>query len=377
MAANDPDDELLSLVDDDDGGGIADLLVEQDHGDADHDAGGLELDDSQQDEIRQIFLTSLPQYLEPVDQMVAQVFSGQDKNQEAKKTLNTTLASISEAAERLGIDDVSASVERVREELLLLDDDNADEVEEAVQSELDRIKSIASGGAPVPSGGEERAQTLFVALKDAPGVDAAMLEKLTAAGLVTVDQVKMARFDEIVAVTGLSAEQVKTLLAALNVGAGRATEATATPSAAPVSEAVTQPGRVDAELAKTLRAQVEEEVELGELRVDVLRAQELLDGLQQALVVAERNQERLHRTFSDSCDRLADRIEVLCKARAKLEDQKRNKEAQQMTLERLRDEVRALDSEERRAHDEHTKLSQRMDALVESVEQMLTPSRRT
>jgi hypothetical protein len=374
----DPDDELVSFDDDDDGTGIADMLVEQDHAEEDdHDAGGLELDDSQQDEIRLIFLTSLPQYLEPVDQMVEQVFSGQDKNQDAKKTLNTTLASISEAAERLGINDVSASVERVREELLLLDDDNAAEVEKVVQQELANIKSIASGGgaAPPAAASGEKAQTLFVALKGAPGVDSAVLERLTSAGLVTVDQLKMARFDEIVAVTGLDAEQVKTVLAALGHEGPMPADRAAPPAARSTSDS--ELDRVEADLARTLNTQLEEEEQLAALRVEILRASELFEGLQQALVVAERNQERMHRSFSDSCDRLADRIEVLCKARARVEEQKRQKQAQEESLERLRDEVHALDSEERRAHNEHTKLSQRMDALVESVEQMLTPSRRT
>ena len=37
-------------------------------------ADGLELDDQQANEIRNIFLTTLPQYLEPVEEMLDQLF---------------------------------------------------------------------------------------------------------------------------------------------------------------------------------------------------------------------------------------------------------------------------------------------------------------
>ena len=50
-----------------------------------------------------------------------------------------------------------------------------------------------------------RAQTIIAAFKHVEGIDRAVLEKLTAAGLVTVDQIEMARPDEIAAVTGLFA----------------------------------------------------------------------------------------------------------------------------------------------------------------------------
>ena len=58
-----------------------------------------------------------------------------------------------------------------------------------------------------------------------------------------------------------------------------------------------------------------------------------------------------------------------------VEDQKRDKEVQQASLARLREQVSMLDAEERRAHTEQTKLSGKVDALIESVEQMLTPRR--
>ena len=63
----------------------------------DDEASGLEMDREQSEEIEQVFLSTLPQYLEPVEQMVNELFSADSGGEETHQALTATLASLSAA----------------------------------------------------------------------------------------------------------------------------------------------------------------------------------------------------------------------------------------------------------------------------------------
>ena len=81
---------------------------------ADDIAGAVELDSFQAKEIRTIFFTTLPEYLEPVEQMIEQLLDPAGAAPEVRDPLCATLSSISQAAARIGIDEVPALLDRMR-----------------------------------------------------------------------------------------------------------------------------------------------------------------------------------------------------------------------------------------------------------------------
>ena len=196
--------------DDDDDESFLDILEEGVY--ADDEGDGLELDESQAREIRHVFLTTLPQYLEPVEQMLEQLLAdGADAG--VLDALETTLSSIGAAAARLGIEDICDALEIIGEQVTQLHEQgwSDPELRRAVMASLRRIERIAAGtvGDSIALEGElpekKRGETLVTAFRDIEGIDPSALQRLTAAGIVSVDQLQMARPHEIVAVSGLSA----------------------------------------------------------------------------------------------------------------------------------------------------------------------------
>src|SRR5215467_9401659 len=88
----------------------------------DESSGGLELDAQQVAELRQIFLTTLPDYLQPIKEMVARLSSEADEDGEIRAGLSKTIALIGEAASRVKLDDVARSMETLREDVILFGD---------------------------------------------------------------------------------------------------------------------------------------------------------------------------------------------------------------------------------------------------------------
>jgi hypothetical protein len=181
----------------------------------DEDAdGGLELDAQQSEEIRQIFGTTLPQYLLPVEEMVGRLLSGtaDDKTGEA---LLGTLSSLRDAASRMGFESASGLMEQLSVKVQDLLEEAQEEVpreaREGILGDLLELKDLAEsmGGAADP---DQVSETLFKALEGMQGLDQEALGKLSAAGVLTVSQLREARPDEVAAVTGLELEQVHQML---------------------------------------------------------------------------------------------------------------------------------------------------------------------
>jgi hypothetical protein len=97
-----------------DGDAEIDLLPEEAGEIADDAGDGLEIDARQSEEIRRIFGTTLPQYLEPVEEMVQQILT-EKPAEETVDALLGTLSSLGQAASRVGFEEVVVQLERFRE----------------------------------------------------------------------------------------------------------------------------------------------------------------------------------------------------------------------------------------------------------------------
>src|SRR5262249_12690610 len=153
--------------------------------DDDEGADGLELDAQQAAEIRQIFLTSLPDYLEPMKEMVARLKAEPDENGEIRGGLAKTIASIGAAAERMKLDDIVRSMEALREDVVLVGDPSEapGPLHERIVAALASLERLARGGG-ASARPEGRGETLVAALRGFEQIDNAALQKLLQAGVV-------------------------------------------------------------------------------------------------------------------------------------------------------------------------------------------------
>jgi hypothetical protein len=252
-----------------DDGDAGSILSFGDHDGSDADSSGLEIGEDQAEEIKRIFLVTLPQYLEPVEQMIDQLFAGREgETGDGWQALVATLSSLSAAAARIGFDDIRVGLDRMSDLVGRADAGSAPgELRVQLLAELGRIRTVATGTAePAPRAG---GQTVLAALRELGAVDEHVLQRLTTAGLVTVDQLLMADTDEVVAVTGLETEVVEGVLDALS-----RRSRPAAPSATAGENVVEMQLGEDAlrtQLGRKLRALVELEAGTEELRAEVAR----------------------------------------------------------------------------------------------------------
>jgi len=176
---------------------------------------GLETDDRQAAEIRDIFATAFPQYLVPIEEIVEELTSGKPDPESADVVL-TMLASLIEASHRMGVESTSAALSEVHAAIAAVDWKSGalapDRRERIVTSfrELKRgsdAMAAAGGVAELP-----KAQTIYSLLRDNADVPEKTLRKLGAAGLVTVEQVAGAKPEEIAVVAGIEVEVARRLI---------------------------------------------------------------------------------------------------------------------------------------------------------------------
>jgi hypothetical protein len=279
------------------------ILLEESSG-PDEGSADLELDQFQATEIREIFLTTLPEYLEPVRQMIDQMFSASGGHPEIRDALETTLSSIQTAALRVGIDDVASVVDRMRTQIIELGRGavSVEDAREGISLELSEIERIASS---ITSGvaTSTRSETIVSALGRLPALDRGVLEKLTAAGLVTVDQIRMADPGEIVAVSGLDAAVVAEIVRALAAQPQPQPEPTVMPA-----EAASAPPGLEAKLELAWRAQVELELSLEQARADLLQLRTKIAERRHELGDAHARREALRASIRDQRSRIARRL---------------------------------------------------------------------
>jgi hypothetical protein len=285
------------------------IVLEESSG-PDEGSADLELDQFQATEIREIFLTTLPEYLEPVRQMLDQLFSPAGAQPEIREALETTLGSIHTAAVRVGIDDVAGAVDRMRAGILELGPDptTADQARARISIELSEIERIASS-VGAPAGTAARAETIVAALGRLTQVDKSVLQKLTAAGLVTVDQIRMADPGEIVAVSGLSADVVAEIVRALSEPPTEMAQFE--PDTAGTPEA-----RLAAKLETSLREQLELELAIERARGELLRARTGVAEHQHQIAAANERRESLRVALRDERAQIARRLARLAEVKA-------------------------------------------------------------
>jgi hypothetical protein len=347
--------------------GLDGVLVQEGPGE-DDDCSQLEIDDFQTQEIRQIFLTTLPDYLEPVRQMTAQLFSGTDGQEEVRKALDTTLGSIAVAASRVEINDVCATVERLRAELGRFGQVDEAQTREAVARGLREIEQLAAAAGVRPEAARVGApvQTIVQAFDRIQHIDRSVLRRLTAAGLVSVQQIRMARPDEIVAVTGLSPAVVDALVAALGSDAdSRAPSTCAEPSVPSAADPL------QAELAQSLRVQVDTEVQLDELRGEILQRRLSVAALSEEASTAEQRCGELRQQLLRSRKEGADRLATLASARAQRAKLERRQAEQKDAV--VRAEQKLIELERERASEEQAQglTAESLGTLVSRLRRMV------
>ncbi len=372
--ASDAPEDHEEHEDHEDGLGWADFgkdtfLAEGETGEDEGD--GLKLDAAQQEEIRCIFLTTLPQYLEPVEQMIDQLFPAggpaapQSVDAETFDALTATLASLSEASSRMGFEDVCRGLDRMGDRMSRRrGDSDSDETElrELLLDDLQLIRDITAEFADGQVDVAESSLTIVAALGHVQGVERHVLGRLTTAGLVRVDQLLMARPDEIVAVTGLPPHVVDTLLAALRSGDSPAAE-----HAAPSPPVIT----TQSQLSSRLAAQAAAQASIDDLQTKVQHAR----ARSAALVVEVED-------TTSSCDRarselarLGTRFDLLAaklgQLRAGNEVLERKLSGDHELLQMTERRVDELQATRRDLASEQLEFDGEVSALVERVENML------
>ena len=338
------------------------MLLGEHHGD-DDSGSHLEIDDFQSNEIRQIFLTTLPDYLEPVRQMVEQLLAGGEGRDVLLETLDKTLASISAAATRIEIYDVNTVVERSRARLKRVDEIDDMELRADIFGDLRELEQMASAvsGEPPPAGGSS--QTLVAAFSELKDVDRSALQSLTAAGLVTVEQLRMAEPSEVVAVTGLAPSVVDAILAAIG-GSSRKRGAPSPPHGS------TSADPLEAELAAKLRAQVEAEVRVDEVRGHILELRTGLGHLGDELRAAERRAAELAERRVELRTELAERLASLSAERAERARLERTGVELEAKLSHWQRELEHLGRERASVDDEQRDAAVGIASLVAEVERI-------
>lgn len=299
------------------------------------DGGSLEIDDRQEKEIRHIVLTTLPQYLLPVEQMARQLFDHYDPA--LAGTLAATVESVATAVARVGVTDVAGPLGQLHRQLQVLTASGASSptVRGTILGLIEEATARASpsgGGGPVaPS--EDAGPTLVEAFPRLSGIGEHALQKLTAAGLIMVDQILQARPDEIVSVSGLEPGRVNSLVRQLRERYGTVTPtATAPPSgtnraaipasipeppdaSGPFGASVAEP----AELEGHLQAQVEAEARTDKARADLLRAQVEVRAARQDLESVQAQKSETLGRLQSSRERLAAQLVTMSELRSERE----------------------------------------------------------
>ena len=387
---------------DDEGEGDS-FLEEFVDGGAESDSGhdGLELDDAQADEIRNIFLTTLPQYVDPVADMIAQLFSSDVPDANLRSTLITTLDSIGTAAARIGVDDALIAITRLRTDIerIRLDAPVPPGLQDQIFEGLAGLRGLSGGDHSPDSRSSSR--TLVAAFAQLDGLDSSVLERFSAAGLVTVDQLEMATLDEIVAVSGVSTSVVEELMAALGGGGrdgvrDRLDSATADlPSAAqtpdlpafvedppdrhpqqemPDSESKDEGlSALREELARRLRRQVDAEADVDELRVAIQRKRAGLIDLRRTQEAVEERRSVLQRDLADADTEVLNALSSMAEVRSQETALSRRESEINRAHEMATEQIVALERELRGIAEEQDEVAERLAQLAGRTRDLIKP----
>jgi hypothetical protein len=340
----------------------------------DDNDGFLEVDDRQSEEIREIFGTSFPQYLQPVEEIIEQVLSGKGDT-ESLEALDGMLASLEAASLQMGFEDVHKLLDHLHKRVSELDCASSDpvpaDVREAILGDILELRDLAEkmgGGGPTES--HKRQNTIFTALKGKKGIGDLVLRRLSAAGLVTVEQLRMAKPDEIGAVTGLGPDIVQNLLEVLSEE-----EASAAPPQEPqaVEKAAGMPAEVESlhqQVLGKLRAEVEAESFLEELKTEVRRLRSRVLERRAQLNSLEESLGATKRSLRLLSGRMAERSASIDEIRAKRDALARRCASSEEKMHREEIRIEALSREKRSLREQLAGLGGAVGGLLGSLGKM-------
>jgi hypothetical protein len=375
---------------------------------ADEGGSGLELDARQAAEIRKIFLTTLPDYLTPIKEMVAKLSSDGDGDGQIRTALSKTIASIADAASRVKLDDVAASMQGLREEVILLGDpgEPQEPLRRRIATALSALGDLAQAGgaAEAEVHRETHSETIVAVLTNVDGVDGASVQKLVAAGVIYVDQLCEADPKEIVMVSGLDALTVATLVRLARErsqpGAGSRSAAAGVAASPLVPEPLEElgsgpppsdltalapallpptleafaaapagePGERSQELVRTL---VDDELALDEARGEALRLRLHLQTLRDEASAIERQCDTLKSSAAEARERAAERAAMLTRAVERRSTIERDHASTLAALEETAQRLTALRAERQEAIAELERLANETSGVTSQVEQVL------
>ena len=333
------------------------------------DEAGLEVDERQQEEIRRIFGTSFPQYLQPVEEIIGQIVSGEG-DPESQDALSGMLSSLLEASERMGFSAVHQLVGRLGSTVAMLEGLEGDPADDALKNDIDAIirdlKAMAremSGEPPDEgSGAGQTSQTVVAALKNKPGVGKLVLKRLSAAGLVTVDQLLVARPDEIAAVAGIDIDIVHTILRYLRPET--APEGSGTPPAQPR-------GEVDAlhqEIVDKLRREADIEAAVESLKAEIREIRSTILSRRAELEFLDLSAGEKVNAFNTFQDQMADQHRLLDEFNARHNALYRRYVSTEETVQKKEMKLQLLRKERRSLERETVDLSRTVGGLIERVQ---------
>ncbi|MBW2277169.1 MAG: hypothetical protein JRF63_06730 [Deltaproteobacteria bacterium] len=354
---------------------------------------GLETDDRQSAEIKEIFGKAFPQYLQPVEEIIKQVLSGEG-DEESLSALDGMLSSLMEAASRMGFENVNEAIGNLRESVAGLQDDPEAAIDDEQREEIvgalldlkDLSEEIGGDTTQLPT-----SQTIISALKNKPGIGQLVLKRLSAAGLVTVDQLVSARPDEIAAVAGLDRAIVDKILAivsgesvdddddegGLETPGANAIDATVVEAAGSVPTAVES---LHEQVLGHLRDEVEAQAVVEEIKAEIRALRAKVNEQRTELAIIERTSQDKRVSIGVLSERIAaetSRIDDLASARDALrrqlvaaEEAARRKES---TLTQLKTERQQVERETDRLCQEVGGLVNRLGKLRRSVARKRTP----
>lgn len=329
---------------------------------ADDTDGLLEVDDRQSEEIREIFGTAFPQYLQPVEEIVEQLLSGKG-DAESLQALDGMLASLEAASARMGFADIHKLLTHLHEQVSglegVLSEPVPAEVRETILGDVLELRDLAdqmSAGGPAEPG--ERQRTIFTALKGKEGIGDLVLRRLSAAGLVTVDQLLMAKPDEIAAVTGLGSDIVENLLKVL------ATEET---PAAPPPEIPAEVESLHEQVLEKLKAEVEAESSLEDLKAGIRRLRSRVLERRAQLNALDESLDEMQKAFRLLSDRMAERAAFIDEVRAQRDNLARCCAASEESMRQEEIRIEALSQERRSLKEQAGDLSRAVGGLLGSL----------
>jgi hypothetical protein len=377
------------------------VLLEESSADSTDEGGsGLELDAQQAAEIRKIFLTTLPDYLTPIKEMVAKLATDADADGQIRTALSKTIASIAEAASRVKLEDVAASMQALREDVILLGDpgEPQEPLRKRITTGLSALGDLAQAGgaAEAEVHREAHSETIVAVLSKVDGVDGASVQKLVAAGVIYVDQLCSADPKEIMMVSGLDALTVSTLVRIAREKQAQSSRASRPAASLAAAEALAKldsdrppsglevlaPALTPEPLAalavervggsrQLVHTLVDDELALDEARGEALRLRLLVQTLRDEASAIERQCDTLKTAGAEAREQAAERSAMLTRAVERRSRIEREHASTLAALEETALRMTALRAERQEALAELERMANETSLVTSQVQHVL------